>query len=182
MSTKLNITGGISLNTYNKILSIPIRECDRALELIQEQSNTDKPYIVEIKQKPVQRSKNANDYSWVLCQKIAKVLSKEYPISKDDVYVKTILESNYYVPQPIKDEALEKYQRIWEGKGLGWICQIARKSHLEGFTTVRCYYGSSAYDTKEMSNHIDRLIEEAKELGIETKTPQELAALKEQWK
>lgn len=41
--------------------------------------------------------------------------------------------------------------------------------------------GSSEYDTVEMSHFIDRIVEEAKELGIETATPDELERMKQEW-
>lgn len=43
------------------------------------------------------------------------------------------------------------------------------------------YYGSSCYDTKQMSSLIDHLVQDCKALGIETLTPQELARMKEEW-
>ena len=43
------------------------------------------------------------------------------------------------------------------------------------------YYGSSVFDSKEMSRFIDNLIAEAKALGIETMPPDKLNALLEAW-
>jgi hypothetical protein len=43
------------------------------------------------------------------------------------------------------------------------------------------YYGSSVYDTKQMSQLIDCIVQDCKTVGIETMTPQELAALNERW-
>ena len=43
------------------------------------------------------------------------------------------------------------------------------------------YYGSSEYDTAQMSRLIELIIAECREQGIETKTPAELAALMEEW-
>ena len=42
--------------------------------------------------------------------------------------------------------------------------------------------GSHTYDTKEMSILIDGLVSEAKELGIETLTPEQLERMKASWK
>ena len=41
------------------------------------------------------------------------------------------------------------------------------------------YWGSSAYSTAEMSRLLDDVVEEAKGLGIETATPEQLALMKE---
>lgn len=42
--------------------------------------------------------------------------------------------------------------------------------------------GTSEYDTKEMSRFIDGIVSEAKELGIETLPPDEVARMKREWK
>ena len=41
--------------------------------------------------------------------------------------------------------------------------------------------GSHTYDTKEMSRLIDGTVEEAKELGIETMTPDQIERMKSLW-
>ena len=45
----------------------------------------------------------------------------------------------------------------------------------------KIYRGSHTYDTKEMSYLIDGTVEEAKEHGIETMTPDELERMKQSW-
>ena len=49
------------------------------------------------------------------------------------------------------------------------------------FASYLMIKGSSEYDTAEMSHFIDRIVEEAKELGIETATPDELERMKQEW-
>ena len=46
---------------------------------------------------------------------------------------------------------------------------------------LQCYFGSSTYNTKEMSVLIDGIVYEAKELGIETLPPDELERMKVEW-
>jgi hypothetical protein len=43
------------------------------------------------------------------------------------------------------------------------------------------YKGSSEFDTKEMSIFIDGIVSEAKELGIQTDTPDQIAKMKALW-
>ena len=55
---------------------------------------------------------------------------------------------------------------------------------LDNGRLYRVYYvmrGSHTYDTKEMSRLIDGTVSEAKELGIETMTPNEIERMKQQW-
>jgi hypothetical protein len=42
--------------------------------------------------------------------------------------------------------------------------------------------GSHTYNTAEMSRLIDAAVEEAKELGVETMTPEQLEKMKAAWK
>ena len=46
---------------------------------------------------------------------------------------------------------------------------------------VILYYGSSTFDTRQMSRLIDNLIQDAKAVGIETMPPDKLAALLGEW-
>ena len=66
------------------------------------------------------------------------------------------------------------------GTWLGWLTD-AFPSKLPGCTNVILYYGSSCYDTKQMSRLIDLVVEDCKEQGIDTATPAEIALLKEEW-
>ena len=49
------------------------------------------------------------------------------------------------------------------------------------FAAYAMIKGSSEYDTKEMSVFIDGVVSEAKELGIQTETPEEIERLKALW-
>lgn len=43
------------------------------------------------------------------------------------------------------------------------------------------YYGSSSYNTAEMSKLIELIVQECKQLGIETKPQKEIDSLLESW-
>lgn len=43
------------------------------------------------------------------------------------------------------------------------------------------YYGSSSYNTAEMSKLIELIVQECQQLEIETKTPAEIKSLLESW-
>ena len=55
-------------------------------------------------------------------------------------------------------------------------------SKLPGYKKVRTYFGSSSYDTREMSVLINSIVDDCKEQGIETMTPDELKSMVEAWK
>ena len=81
---------------------------------------------------------------------------------------------------PIKNEALDKFRSAWSKNGIGWITETT-SSKLEGFTNVIAYYGSSTYNTSEMSRLIDLIVQECEQLGIETKSEAEIKNLLDSW-
>lgn len=101
-------------------------------------------------------------------------------IPKEDIYKDLIKNIGSYEVVPIKNEAVEKFRNAWSKNGLGWITEIT-KSKLEGFTNVLAYYGSSEYDSKEMSRLIELIIEECKQFNIEIKPKAELDSLLKEW-
>lgn len=123
------------------------------------------------------RSLDANAYCWVLIGRIAEKMN----IPKAEVYRKAIREigGNYEVVC-VKNEAVEKLRKGWEHNGLGWQTDQL-PSKINGCTNVILYYGSSTYDTKKMSLLIEHIVEDCKAVGIETKTPVELAMLIDLW-
>lgn len=143
-----------------------------------ESMKENKRYRAELKEHRGQRSNDANSYFWVLCGKLASAVG----LPKEEVYRSLIKEigDNFEI-LPIKNEAVEKWISNWESKGIGWVCDILGESKLNGYTNVITYYGSSTYDTKQMSALINLIVQECKEQGIETMTPQELSLLLEEW-
>ena len=135
-------------------------------------------YDLQIKEHRQKRSLDSNAYAWVLIGKLADAMR----ITPLEVYQQAIqnIGGNYEVI-PIKDEAADHFKKVWEAKGLGWPCVDMGKSKIPGYRNLRAYYGSSTYDTKQMSQLIDNLVQDCKALDIETLTPEKLALLKEAW-
>ena len=138
-----------------------------------------KEYELDISKAVKKRSNDANRYFWELVGK----LSAKINVSPEDIYRTYIRDigGNYEV-MPIKDEAVETWQSIWKQRGIGWQCDVIGESKLRGYTNVICYYGSSTYDSRQMSRLIDLCIQDCKTQGIETMTPTELASLMENYK
>lgn len=135
----------------------------------------DKEY--EIKEHRQKRSLDANGYLWVLISKIQQVLN----VPKEVIYKDVIRDIGVYEVVPIKNEAVNKFCEAWHKNGLGWITETT-KSKLDGYTNVLAYYGSSEYDTKEMSRLIDEVVQECRNLDIETKSEEEIKSLIGAWK
>lgn len=134
----------------------------------------------ELKEYKPKRSLDSNAYCWVLCDEIAKELSKdETIITKEKIYQDGILQIGTFEPMIIEEKAFENFKRIWQRQGLGFLVQeVSRKDKC---VKVHCCYGSSTYDSKEMSLLINLLVELAKSLNIETKSDKEIESLLKEW-
>lgn len=132
---------------------------------------------VEIKKRRKRRSLDANAYAWVLIDRLASNLS----VSRSEVY-RDAIRSIGGVSETVcvRSEAFERLERVWCQKGVGW--QVERlPSKIDGCTNAILYFGSSTYDTKQMSDLIDHLIQNCKAVGIETDTPEEIEKIKSLW-
>ncbi len=150
-----------------------IKKLSDALEII----DKGKLLNVEIKKHTKKRSLDANSYCWIISDKIAKAIGN----TKEYVYKQAVKQVGDFEIVPIKNEVVEKWIRNWESKGLGWQSEILEKSKLEGYTNTINYFGSSTYDTKQMSVLLEEIVFQATELGIETITPREKEELIRKW-
>jgi hypothetical protein len=138
----------------------------------------DKTLSVEVKQWRERRSLEANAYAWVMIDKIAEAI-KQGRTEVYRSYIREVPGNSQLVCVPTK--AVSRLIQGWNHNGLGWITDTM-PSKLPDCTNVQLYYGSSTYDTKQMSALIDLIVQDAKELGIETLTPMELERMKEEWR
>lgn len=137
----------------------------------------DKEYILTVKEHKHKRSLNANSYAWTLMDKLAEKLR----MAKTDIYrsyIKEIGGNNSLVC--VQDKALDDLIKTWTAHDTGWLAE-PEKSKLDGCTNVRLYYGSSVYDTAQMSRLIELIVADCKANDIETLTPEELSRMSEEW-
>ena len=137
----------------------------------------DRLYVAEVKEYREKRSLDANGYLWKLCDEIARVVKN---ITKEVVYMDAVRHAGQFEMLVIKDVAIDNFVHKWSGHGLGWFAEKI-DGNTAGYTQVIAYYGSSVYDTKEMSFLIDYVVNLAKDLDINTATPEELARMKSEW-
>lgn len=132
---------------------------------------------VEMKKYRAKCSLDANAYFHVLVGKIADTMT----ISK--AKAKNMLICRYGQPQLLPDGSIMIYKTnapeefMWEQEAVHAI----PVRYEDKATFYKIYRGSHTYDTKEMSLLIDGTVADAKELGIETLPPTELARMKERW-
>lgn len=123
------------------------------------------------------RSLNSNAYAWVLMDKIAKKLNT----TKEEVYKTIIKKKGVFEALPIKNIAVNSFIKKWQSKGLGWVCEVDRASTIPNYTLVLAYFGTSTYNSKEMSDFIDEVVFEAQKQGIQTETPDKIEEMKSLW-
>ena len=134
-------------------------------------------FDLTIKRHRKARSLDANAYCWALCEEIAKVIFG----TKEEVYRTAIRQVGVLEIVAVKEEAVPRYIQCWEERGIGWTAEDMGDTSADGWHDIMTYYGSSSYDSGEMARLIDFIVEEAKALGIETKSKRELDALMEEW-
>ena len=137
----------------------------------------EKEYKLEVKEFREKRSITANNYFWTLCDKLAEKLRME----KTEIYrsyIKEIGGNNYLVCA--LNKAVTDLCNDWASHGTGWIYEL-EESKLEGCTNVRLYYGSSQYNTSQMSRLIDMVVQDCKENNIPTYDQDELQRLCDEW-
>lgn len=131
---------------------------------------------VRMKKYRQRRSLDANGYLWVLCTEIAN--HPDIRSSKDEIY----------------EEMLQKYGYLYEDDD-GYISITVKAavdmSKIDGhwkfyksngkFSSYLKIKGSSEYNTAEMAQFIDMVVQEAKELGIDTMPPKKLERMLEKW-
>ena len=159
-------------------LCLKVTDPISARRFCMEQKDSNALMDAEIKQHRERRSLDANAYFWVLAGKLAA----ETRIPVDEIYRNAIqnIGGNFDVVC-VQARAADDLTRHWESKGLGWVTERF-DSKIEGCVNVRLFYGSSSYDTRQMSLLIDNIVQDCKACGIETLPPDKLEAMKEEWR
>lgn len=127
----------------------------------------DKRLVIDCQPFREKRSDSANRYFWQLVDRMAKVLG----VDKWTWYLRCIREHGVFVDMSIDAEAIPRLQRQFR------YIETFDDGYEGGPRLVRCYFGSSQYDSREMAELIDGTVREAQELGIETLTPDEIAQM-----
>lgn len=171
------IPGSVSYAPRGQVrIWLELNEKSNALEMLNELESCEKLNIKITKYRP-KRSNDANAYCWVLLGK----LSEKLGIPPREIYQRIIRDvgGNFEVVC-VQDKAVDKLRESWGRNGIGWVTEVL-PSKIYGCTNVLLYYGSSTYDTAQMSRLINLIVDECKTLGIETRNQEELGSLLSQW-
>lgn len=115
------------------------------------------------------RSLDANAYAWLMISQIGDILH----IPKEEVYVKELIKYGQHA----------FLFRVEHGANIDLDGVYANFIEYDGrFDIYEAFRGSSTYDTKEMADFIDGIVQDAKELGIDTVPRVELDKIKGKWR
>ena len=134
----------------------------------------------DIKPYKAKRSLAANNLLWHYADELAKKLH----VTKETVYRRAIYHAGKFDIIETKDtetktaaEIAETFCKRWKMNGLGWYAYQDKVKP----ETVYMYYGSSVYDTAEMSRIIDFLQKECVAQGIEVRPQEEIDSMLKEW-
>ena len=115
------------------------------------------------------RSLDANAALWHCIDVIAKSLGR----TKDDIYLEELREYGKFVTLSVIPIAYKELQRAYR------LCEIAgdtemihpKTGELQEVVIVKCYIGSSSYNSKEFSELLNGVIDDMKQMGLGQEAP-----------
>lgn len=179
--TEIKIKGvdaRVKLNGDIELVLICAKDTQVSIQALLDDFKPEHQWTAKIARKKRRRSLEANSYCWVLCDKIASAIGT----TKELIYKDAIENVGVFTQMLVQNEAVESFINAWNKQGLGNHAMTAYESKKNpGNTVIIAYHGSSTYDTKAMARLIDYIVSEAKEVGVETLTPDEIAKMKAAW-
>lgn len=115
---------------------------------------------IEVKRK--KRSKNANSYFWELLQK----LCFEMNVDLIEEYRKRVKELGICQTFELDNKNLATFEHLWNERGIAWFTE--KVEQWANKTIINAYYGSSSYNSKQFSKLLDNLVQDCREVGIQT--------------
>ena len=124
---------------------------------------------IEIEKYSENRSLKANAYLWSLITKIGNALR----VSKDEIYLDMLEAYGQGGAVSIEERFEDNFVRTYK------YHEYLGESELNGkvFKHYRFWVGSSEYSQAEFAILLDGVIDEAKQLGIDVKSPEEIESL-----
>lgn len=171
------ITGAsIDFKTGKPTISFEVNEQNDFKAIVNDMKGLEK-LSIEVKPFRQRRSLDANAYCWVLIDRLAEKLNLP-KVAVYRQYIQNIGGNSEIVC--VKNEAVKRLCEGWQRNGIGWQTEEF-DSKLDGCTNVILYYGSSVYDSAQMSRLLDLIIQDCNAVGIPTATPNEIERLKSMW-
>lgn len=160
----------IDYQTGKALLTLAINQKQSAIKCWDELHSAEKVSI-KIDKHREKRSLNANNYAWKLLTEIGNAVR----LSKEAVYMQMLKEYGQSEIISVKAHIpINEYVKYCDEVGESCLGGVAFKHY-------RVYKGSSEFTKDEMAIFLDGVCAEATELGIDVRTPDEIARLKDLW-
>lgn len=168
-----------SMDSEGAWLSLRVADREQAVAACEE-VQAGKRYVAEIKQHREKRSLEANSYCWILIGKLAA----RYGLAPEEVYRQQIRQiGGVYTIVAVPTDMVASVSEGWCAGHIGRQADdMGPCRTVKGRNNLRLWLGSSDYDTKQMSQLLDGIVQECKAAGIETLPPEEIKRLEEAWK
>lgn len=166
---------GITVNPITKQGCISFDIEDFAQAVNEYEHIKDKRLRISVKQYRAKRSLSANAYFWILIGEVAKALHTD----AEALHRKYVYEHPYvWLDENGKPVGIVLTDKVNVDNALPgyWKRYGKQRDNLIQYIRIK---GTSDMDSQEFSIVIDDLVQEAKELGIETATPDELERMKQ---
>lgn len=179
--SKLDTTGtieDIAIDYKTNKAKISLLLDTRQLDIVEELKKENKLNI-EVKKYRKKRSLNANSYFWQLLQELCELVE----LDTIEEYKRRVKELGIFRQFKIEAENIKTFKKMWTNQGIAWFCEIADTTYIGDteFKIINAYYGSSSFNSKQMTRLIDGLVQDCKVYNIETKPQEEINSLLESW-
>lgn len=129
----------------------------------------------ELYVKKKKRSKDQNAYFWELLQQLCEELN----LNVIEEYKKRVKELGICKQWEIDTINVPTFEKLWTDRGIAWFTEKVEENGNK--TLINAYYGSSSYNSKQMSHLLDNLIQDCKSVGIQTLDENELESLRREY-
>ena len=155
------------------------QDLGKAMALVRK--HKDKLYNLEVKEYRKKRSLDANQKMWALINAMSEILH----LTPEEIYQGYIPDvGNNYRVFPVKPEEINEVADDWCRGHLGRMVEDmgpCRLRDLKGYHNLKMYRGSSEYDTSTFSRLLELVIQDCRQLGIETISEREKSLLLDEW-
>lgn len=161
------------------IIDIPADQRGIVMKFLRTKKERD--YKLEIKEYQKKRSLDANAKMWALIGEMSTILR----LTPEEIYQGYIPDvgGNYWIA-PVREEDIAQRAEDWCRGHIGRLVEDigpCRISELKGYRNLKMYRGSSEYDVPTFSRLLDLVMQDCKQLGIDTLSEREKSLLMEEW-
>lgn len=125
----------------------------------------------EVYVKKKKRSKKSNSYFWEMLQQLCFELN----LDVIQEYRKRVKELGIFQTFELDTKNVPTFEFLWNERGIAFFTE--KVEEIGNKTIINAYYGSSSFNSKQMSKLIDNLVQDCRSVGIQTLEDKEIEEL-----